>query len=441
MSFEYGKEYSDEEVMSEAPAKFEQGKTYSDTDLMAGFSSSPTMTATPPEETGYVKGTMQALGRGVIGGAEFLGDYLESDDDYMRSGLTREERDESLLGVTGQAGRFVSEKAKALKELIPKPMAGESKTKQAIFGGTESAPLSVALMAPSLVGAVGGAAGGAALGTAVTPVLGTAAGIMTGRLAGAAGGAAVTSHVMFEAVKQQTLEELDEMQADGRLREGVTQEEKMAAAEAAGHAEWQGEAPANIVEALIFSRLPAAGLLKGILKPGLKQFGKNIAKTAPLEVAGEMYTSYAQTGAVNPLLKPEYQSEPFKTSIDSIGPTLVTTAIMNGMGIGVQRLSNHSIVKNLENENAPIADRVKSINTVTEMLRKSHGDNIADTFAVKAQGALGIGGEASTIDLNDPALIDGGTVQQAPMTPQESIDAQVDAEMQEPIHRNGTTDA
>jgi len=358
------------------------------------------------EETGYLSGTAKSIGRGVFGAVEFGGDYLESNDEYMRSGIDRESRDESKLGLFDKAGRHVSEWAKELKENIPAPVYGDDELKRSWFQGVESLPTSVATMAPGIIGGIGGATVGGLVGSGSGPGLLATANV--GRLAGVAGATALTSNVMYNATKQQTLEELDKLQKQGKLREGVTQDEKMAAAESAGHAEWQGEAPANIIESLIFSRLPAASLLKGILRPGIKQFGKNMVMSAPLEVAGEAYTSHRQAGANNSVLRPEYQTSQSEAAVESVGPTLVMTTLMNAFGVGSQRIGNSGLAKALEDPAVPLEQRTESIDKIGKILEGTHGADVANAFVAKAQDSLGTGGQdAYGIDLNDPTLLDG----------------------------------
>jgi hypothetical protein len=333
-------------------------------------------------ESGFVSGTGKALARGMAEVGVQAGNYLEFNKDYLASGKSQKTRDESKLGFIEKTGRAVSDFSEKAQGMIPKPDQGESEGKRWLFEGVESLPPSVAYTAPAMVGAVGGRVLGAGLGAVTGP--GAVATSLAGGVLGSSIAQAATSRVMYGSVFQQTMEELDKAQAQGLMNDGVTQEAKMRAAHEAAQAEWQGEAPSSIIEALIFSKIPAGQTLRAILKPGVKQFGKNVAMSAPAELGGEAWTSYRQTAAQNELMKDEFKQDPGEAAVDVLGPTLVMTTLMSGLGLGFQRARSTPLVKALESADADPVERAKAVGEAAQIVESQHGKAAAETFRLAA---------------------------------------------------------
>lgn len=337
---------------------------------------------TPAPATGLIAGTGQALARGVAGVGEAAGNWMQ---DNPEAYLGNEEP-----SVLNKAGEWVSDKSVVLKDAIPRPYAGESKFKEDVFGGTESIPLSAAFAVPGIAGGVAGGAIGGPLGATA------------GRVAGAAAGTAAVSRAMFASTRQQTLEELDDMQAKGLLRDDVTPQEKIDAATAAAHAEWEGEMPSSIVESLIYSQLPAGKVLSSILKPGMVQLAKNVGMSLPLEVGGEMGTSKYQAEAMNTVLKPEYAQDPNAQAIAAIGPTLFQTGVMNVIGVGGQRFANSHLANAMADTDVSPDKRLDSAIKIAEKLKESHGEDVATNFLSHATDAIN---NRQEVDINNPDIL------------------------------------
>ena len=362
----------------------------------------------PAPETGYVKGVAQSLGRGIAGAVQFGGDYLQDNPEYMASGSSEATRDQSKLGTLNKIGRTVSDTAESVKNYIPQPVHGGKGFKRSVFEGVESVPTSMALQVPAVAATYAGRAGGALLGAAGGPV-GAVAGGVSGGVGAAVLAQSAMSRVMHSATRQQTLEELDRLQANGELRDGITQAEKMQAADEAARAEWQGELPSSIVASLIYSKLPAGRTLSEIIKPGIKQFAKNMAMMLPLELGGEAYTAHEQSNAMNSVLAPERKTSPTQAAVDSLGPTAVMTTIMGGAGTMGQRFNGRGIAAALQNPEASTAHRMAAANVAANYIKSNIGEREAANFRSHALDAIGNAEQTGTdpyaLNLDNPELL------------------------------------
>jgi len=347
----------------------------------------------PPEESGYLGGTLKSLVRGITEIPIAAGNALEWNEEAGRT------EDDSKWNFVNRAGQVISDTAERVRDFIPPAESGNNRVKQSIFGGVESLPLSLAYAIPSTVGAV-------AAGAAATPETFGAATIPAA-LAGAAGGQALSSGIMFRSTAQQTLEQLKKQLPDADPNALID------AAKKAGHKEWQGEAISDIPEALIFSRIPGlkagADTVKALLKPGVKQFAKNVALSMPGEQVGEGYTSYGQAQAMNEVLPENLRQKPWDAVKDTVGPTAVMTLLMAGLGTGVQRYRANGIVNVLENANADPVERGKAAGTVYGLIKEANGEEAARNFLQHAYQAIGdeatTGTQPYAMNLSDPALM------------------------------------
>lgn len=271
-----------------------------------------------PPETGLVKGTISALGRGVGGAVKQFGQALEYDQD----------RNPDLVN---KAGSYISKGGDYLSNLIAKPVAEPDSRKEAFFGAMESVVPSLAYSIPAYVGG--------ALGSLALPGVGTAI--------GATGGAALTLPIMQQAAAQDAYETIS------KLRPDIPEEQKRQMAEKSGLWEAGPEAATQVAGSLIMNASPqgravktVADVAKSLFKPGLKTLAKNIALDAPVEMAGEFATGVGQAnvlkeGGVLP------QVDLIKEGLKGAESAAYMTPFVGLLGTGVNRIKGHLLEKSV----------------------------------------------------------------------------------------------
>lgn len=271
-----------------------------------------------PKETGLIKGTVSALGRGVGGAVKQFGQALEYDQD----------RNPDLVN---KAGSYISKGGDYLSNLITKPVAEPDSRKEAFFGAMESVVPSLAYSIPAYVGG--------ALGSLALPGVGTAI--------GATGGAALSFPIMQQAAAQDAYETIS------KLRPDIPEEQKRQMAEKSGLWEAGPEAATQVAGSLIMSASPqgravktVADVAKSLFKPGLKTLAKNIALDAPVEMAGEFATGVGQAnvlkeGGVLP------QVDLIKEGLKGAESAAYMTPFVGLLGTGVNRIKGHLLEKSV----------------------------------------------------------------------------------------------
>jgi len=247
---------------------------------------------TPPKERTLAGEAVTALPAGAIGSAEM----------YARAGR-----------VLGLDTTEAIEKLKKAKE--PYGPTRKGFVPEAIHGGVEST-------VESVLGGVPGMLAGTALG---------------GRIGGIAGYALGAGTLFSLAEYDRFMEEAEEL---GIPRETVKDEAIISAL-----AEGGIEAATDLIGAKIFG-LTRSRALKGAAKTGLrsllKKFIKNTAKLGAVEVPGEMTTSAIQAreriGAGIP------SPSPWEAAKQAVGPSLVQTILMGGMGAGIESTTRKSVI-------------------------------------------------------------------------------------------------
>lgn len=350
-----------------------------------------------PEETGYIAGLARSAYRGIAGLGETVGRQIEYNPEYLASGKdTPESRDQKLLSPIDRLGRNIKEASTRAKELVAPAVAGDSETKRSIFQGVESAPTSIAYLAPSI--------GGGIAGTVLDPFVGPA-----GNIGGAVAGQAASAALMYRDQAQQESEQLDELQKEGKLKAGITNADKLKVAQESGHHEWVGESISDIPEAILFSRFPilrtASQTAKGVLKPGVKEFAKTYVKVWPVEQMGEGYSAGMEKRAENKALNADNQQSAWEAIKQQAGPTTVLSLMLTGGGHGLQRIRGGKLVDALENTKTSEEDRLKIATDIAERLKESNGDAAAKNFMDHAANAILNPVTPKTLDLSDPALL------------------------------------
>lgn len=304
-----------------------------------------------PKETGLIKGTVKSLGRGAGGAISQFGKALEYDQNQQPD-------------LVNKAGYYIDEFGNYVTNLINKPVAEEGSRKEAFFGAMESVIPSLAMSAPALVGG--------AIGSVAGP-------------GGTAAGAGVGSLLSFPLMQQAAAQ--DAYETISKLRPDIPEEEKRAISAKSGYWEAGPEAATNIAESLIFNASPQGRAAKTVMdvatavfRPGVKQFTKNVAQAAPLEMAGEFVTGAGQASTLKEAgVTPE--ADVIGAGLAGAESAAYMTPFIAGMGTGVSRIKGlileNSITKPIPvredgtPESFKYAQREKAVAILDEQLAKT----------------------------------------------------------------------
>jgi hypothetical protein len=274
-----------------------------------------TLPTPKPQPTGLVKGALKSLGRGVGGAISQVGKALEYDQNQQPD-------------LVNKAGYYIDEFGNKVSNLIEAPIAEQGSQREKFFQAMESVPSSLAMALPAFAG---GALGG--------PV-------------GAVAGGALSYPIMQQATAQDTYERLS------KERPELSEEKKRELAAQTGIWEAGPEAATNIAESLLFRTTP---LGRGAL-PFIKAFGKNIAKSAPLEMAGEATTGYGQASTLKEVF-PEV--DPLQEAISGANVAAYMAPFMAGGGTILQKMAQPK-------ETQPSTIPVEDNQTETDLLNKPY---------------------------------------------------------------------
>lgn len=283
-----------------------------------------TLPTPKPQPTGLVKGALKSLGRGVGGAISQVGKALEYDQNQQPD-------------LVNKAGYYIDEFGNKVSNLIEAPIAEQGSQREKFFQAMESVPSSLAMALPAFAG---GALGG--------PV-------------GAVAGGALSFPIMQQATAQDTYERLS------KERPELSEEKKRELAAQTGMWEAGPEAATNVAESLLFRTTP---LGRGAL-PFIKAFGKNIAKSAPLEMAGEAATGYGQASTLKEVF-PEV--DPLQEAISGANVAAYMAPFMAGGGTILQKMAQP---KEAQPSTIPVEDN----QTETDLLNKP--------YQVQADASLG----------------------------------------------------